>query len=164
MAEASIASLRQHHNELHTAVPALRTRGAKSYRIPDLPMFFGTGTSLPYFTIKLKVKLRTTADRILPEVAKVDYVVSCVEEKALAIIMAHMDEETEELTITTIAMLITKPKVDFRDLDLINTTHHNRRAQNRAMVSLPPTTQRLPASLPNLNTKRQEEGAQSSSE
>ncbi|KAL0630736.1 hypothetical protein Q9L58_010417, partial [Maublancomyces gigas] len=63
-AEATIARLCQHRNELQTALAA-------GTNAPPPPL--RTRTSLSQFILNLKDKLRNNADRILSEVAKVDY-------------------------------------------------------------------------------------------
>lgn len=145
-AEATITRLRQHRDNLQhqlseaTGAPPRPPpppppadenpppRGARSERIPDPPMFDGTRTALPRFTLKLKAKLRTNADRFLSERAMVDYAISRLEGKALDIIMSHSDEATEDLTITTMAKLFTTLKEAFGDPDPINTARRELQA------------------------------------
>lgn len=86
-------------------------------------MFNGARTNLPQFILKLKAKLRTNADRFLSDTAHVDNAVSRLEGKALDLVISHADDETEELTIFTVATLMTTLKEAFGDPDPINTAH-----------------------------------------
>lgn len=138
-AEATITRLRQHRDNLQHQLaevtgalhppPPLPTqtdeapppRGGRSERIPDRTMFDGTSATLPHFTLNLKAKLRTDADRFLSERAMVDYAVSRLVGKALDIITSHSDKATEDLTITTMVTLFGTLKEAFGDPNPINT-------------------------------------------
>lgn len=93
----------------------------KSEKIPDPPMYSGSRTTLSSFTLKLRTKLRTNADRFPSDVSQVDYAVSRLEGQALDLIMASQNEETEELDIASVSVLIQMLKTAFGDPDPTNT-------------------------------------------
>lgn len=80
--------------------------------------------TLPSFTLTLKAKLRTNANRSLTDTAHVDYAVSRPEGKAMDIVMSHVDENTGQLDIATVANLLTTLKEGFADPDPTNTAGH----------------------------------------
>ncbi|KAL0630819.1 hypothetical protein Q9L58_010332 [Maublancomyces gigas] len=65
--------------------------------------------------------------------------------------MAHMDDERVELTITTVAELITKLNEAFGNQDPINTACRELQALKQGKESLSPTKPSSPASLQNPN-------------
>lgn len=76
---------------------------------------------LPEFTLKLKVKLQINGDSYLSQTAQVDYILRRVKGKALNVIMTQTNKETEILTITTVAKLLTTLKNAFGDSNPIYT-------------------------------------------
>lgn len=103
-------------------------------------MFNGASASLPSFSLNMREKLCTNADQFLTKQAKVDYVDGRLVGKALDIIRAQPNKNTEHLTITMVAALLTLLlQTAFGDPDVIRTAHRISTNSVKGNRTMPPT-------------------------